>query len=60
MEQKVLMKKKRIEDWKEFKDKRFLGWRKPKTKQLFLSTKGMGIWHKGQKKLFTSKMGVKA
>jgi hypothetical protein len=56
MEQKVLMKKRGIEDWTEFKDRRFLGWRKPKTKQLFFCIKGMGVWHKGQQKLF-SKIG---
>lgn len=53
MRQKVLMKKRGIENWNEFKDRRFLGWRKPKTKQLFFCIKGMGIWYKGQKKLFS-------
>jgi hypothetical protein len=55
MKQKALMKKKGIEDWSEFKDRRFLGWRKPKTKQLFFNPKGMGIWHKNQQKLCSTK-----
>ena len=53
MKQKVLMKKRGIGNWNEFKDRRFLGWRRPKTKQLFFCPKGMGIWHKGQRKLFS-------
>ena len=57
MEQKVLMKKKGIENWNEFKDRRFLGWRKPKTKQLFFCAKGMGTWHKNKQKLFSKKGG---
>lgn len=55
MEQKALMKKKGIEDWKEFKDRRFLGWKKEKTKQLIFNPKGMGIWHKNQQKLCSTK-----
>lgn len=51
MKQKAIMKKKGIEDWHEFKDRRFLGWKKRKTKQLFFNPKGMGIWHKNQRKL---------
>jgi len=47
--------KRGIEDWTEFKDRRFLGWRKPKTKQLIFCAKGMGIWHKNQQKLFSEK-----
>jgi len=57
MKQKVLMKKRGIANWNEFKDRRFLGWRKQKTKQLFFCMKGMGIWHKGQKKLFSKTGG---
>jgi len=55
MGQKALMKKKRIEDWHEFKDRRFLGWGKTKTKQLFFNPKGTGIWHKKQQKLCSTK-----
>jgi hypothetical protein len=52
MKQRVLMKKRGIGSWNEFKERRFLGWNKPKTKQLFFCAKGVGIWHKGQRKLF--------
>jgi len=55
MKQKALMKKKRIEDWQGFKDRRFLGWKKAKTKQLFFNPKGTGIWHKKQQKLCSTK-----
>lgn len=58
MEQKTIMTKKRIEDWHEFKDRRFLGWKKEKTKQLILNPKGMGIWHKNQRKLCSKNKGV--
>lgn len=55
MKQKFLMGKKGIEDWKGFKDRRLLGRRKPKTKQLFFNKKGTGIWHKNQRKLCSKK-----
>lgn len=58
MRQKALIKKKRIEGWQEFKDRRFLGWKKRKTKQLFFNPKGMGIWHKKQRKLCSKNKGV--
>lgn len=51
MKQKTIIKKKGIEDWKKFKDRSFLGWRRPNTKQLFFNPKGMGIWHKNQRRL---------
>jgi len=55
MKQKILMKKNCIKDWNEFKDRRFLGWKRAQTKQLFLNPKGMGIWHRNQRRLCSKK-----